>query len=379
MKRIIAVFIFCLFLLAMPHVVGAEDWPNFRKDTVHSGSVSESLQPPLTLKWQYKTEGKILSSPSVANGKVFIGSRDNQLYALDATSGDIVWKFETEKWIDSSPAVDEAQVYFTSRDGHLYCVNIADGSLKWKHNTGGSDFSSPVISDGKVFAGAGFPTNLIYAVDQETGQRLWQKEAEQAVYSSPALWGNNVYIGANDSKIYCLNKSTGELVWEYKTRGGIYMASPVIDGDKVYIAAGDSDWSVLCLKADTGELVWEHEIEDIQVTPTYVSSVAASGDSIFVVSGYAVQYLYCLNASSGVLKWKKELSSAVRYGFSSSACLAEDIVYVVSAKGQLTALDMATGTLIWEHDMAEDVLSSCAISNSVLYVGTLDGTVYAYE
>lgn len=357
----------------------ASDWANFRKDSLHSARSTELLQPPLSVKWTFNTGDKIISSASVVNGKVYFGSRDNNLYALDARSGNLLWKFTTEGWVDSSPAVVNDMVYFSSRDGNLYCLNAQTGQLLWKFTTGGTDCSSPVVSEDTVFCASGAPNKFIYALDAQTGTEIWRTDTDQMVYSSPALKGDRLYIGSNDGHIYCINKDTGQLSWKYHTRGGIYFSSPAIDDSRLYLAAGNFDWSVYALQPDSGQLLWQHIVEDRQPTPTYVSSPAIGEDAVFIVSGYANQYLYCLNSSNGTLKWKAELGPSIRFGFDSSPCVTEDIVYVVSAEGKLCAFEITTGRLVWSYDLVAKVLSSVTVANGVLYISTLDGNLIALE
>src|SRR5882724_7018395 len=88
------------------------------------------------LKWEFKTQGKIFSSPAVCNGVVYIGSGDNNLYAIDDKSGEIRWKFTTGGAVHSSPAVYKNVVYFGSYDGFYYALNATSGKLIWKFKTG---------------------------------------------------------------------------------------------------------------------------------------------------------------------------------------------------------------------------------------------------
>jgi len=372
---------FCCFVVVLMTVgsVSAEDWTSFRKGTDNNALSSEHLSPPLSLQWTFEAEDKIVSSPTIKDGKVFIGSRDNHLYAIDAASGALAWKYKTGNWVDSTPALEETRVTFASRDGYLYSLDTSKGSLVWKHQTASTDMSSPLVSGGTVYCGTGFPNKLIYALDAIDGSKKWEKEADQMIYSSGALKGDQLFIGSNDGKIYGLNKNTGEEEWSFKTRGGIYMVSPAVRDNRVFFASGDFDWSVYAVDRTKGDLLWEHSVEDLQFTPSYVSSVAVGEGEIFVVSGYVQQYLYCLRITDGSQKWKAALGPSTRSGFASSPCLSDDTAYVVSAKGMLKALDISTGRLVWEYDLQSDVLSSPSIANGVLYVATLDGKLHAFK
>src|SRR3954464_482812 len=66
-----------------------------------------------SVKWAFKTEGSVLSSPAIAGGVVYFGSVDGCLYAVDQETGKQKWKFKTPRQVTSSPAVVDGVVYFS--------------------------------------------------------------------------------------------------------------------------------------------------------------------------------------------------------------------------------------------------------------------------
>jgi outer membrane protein assembly factor BamB len=72
------------------------------------------------------------SSPAVAAGVVFVGSDNDNLYALDATTGHERWRFATEGYQISSPAAANGVVYVGSSDGNVYALDAASGSELWR-------------------------------------------------------------------------------------------------------------------------------------------------------------------------------------------------------------------------------------------------------
>ena len=73
-------------------------------------------------KWRFATGDQVESSPAVANGIVYVGSEDKNLYAIDAVTGKEKWRFATGDWVDSSPAVANGIVYVGSNDKNLYAI-----------------------------------------------------------------------------------------------------------------------------------------------------------------------------------------------------------------------------------------------------------------
>ncbi len=98
------------------------------------------------------------SSPAVANGVIYIGSDDGNLYALNASTGAKLWSFTTDLGVRSSPAVANGVVYVGSYEtagngegGNMYALNASTGAKLWSDNTGSAVLSSPAVVDGVVY------------------------------------------------------------------------------------------------------------------------------------------------------------------------------------------------------------------------------------
>ncbi len=76
------------------------------------------------VRWQYFPNGDIHSSPAVANGVVYFGSEDQNLYALNASTGALLWQYTAHGGITSSPAVVNGVVYVGSDEGNVYAFGL---------------------------------------------------------------------------------------------------------------------------------------------------------------------------------------------------------------------------------------------------------------
>jgi outer membrane protein assembly factor BamB len=109
----------------------------FRNSLDHSGVYPDSSSGIYGgVSWRKQTGGAVRSSPTVADGVVFIGSSDGNLYALDANTGHEKWKFSADSAVASSAAVASGLVFLSSYKGTFYAVNFADGRLLWKTQFG---------------------------------------------------------------------------------------------------------------------------------------------------------------------------------------------------------------------------------------------------
>ena len=102
---------------------GAAPWPMFRHDVRHTGQSPFVGPSTPTTKWNFATGGEVDSSPAIGtDGTVYIGSIDNNLYAINP-DGTKKWEFATGEVIESSPAIGtDGTVYVGSGDTNLYAI-----------------------------------------------------------------------------------------------------------------------------------------------------------------------------------------------------------------------------------------------------------------
>lgn len=171
--------------------VTENDWPTYYGDNARSGLAKQDLTKNYSLGWEVKIKGT--PTPCIAVGaQVFVGSTDECLYALNATTGAIVWKFQTTGSIQSAPCFSNNRVYVGSDDGWLYAVSAEDGKLLWKIRGGPNNrkqinfenMISPwpirqgmLVHQGQVFFTAGLIPGAdiySYSVDGITGNVNWR-------------------------------------------------------------------------------------------------------------------------------------------------------------------------------------------------------------
>ncbi len=409
----------------------------FRGNPQHTGVYPGLAAAQFTkIKWQFPTKGQVLSSPGIADGTLYVGSSDHFLYALDASNGALRWKFKTGGRITSSPAVSAGLVYFGSFDSNFYAVDAATGQLKWKFTTGGErrfaanhlhgaepaaetmpdpfDFylSSPVVANGAVYFGSG-DTN-IYALDGATGDLKWKFKTGDVVHSSPAISDGTLFAGSWDSYFYALDSATGKEKWRFKTgddpnihnQVGIQSSAAVANG-VVYFGCRDSKF--YAVDAATGKQLWFFPNKGSWVI---ASPAVFDGKVYFATSDTGL--IHALDAKSGAPLFSLDNK---HWPMFSSPAIAGDTLYIGSHEGKLLAIDLKAQKFAWTFetdgskangstftkpdgspkyeaaffdffydDMVSGVqkmmavgaiLSSPAIANGTIYVGSTDGNIYA--
>jgi len=104
--------------------------------------------------WKYQTGDEVESSPAVCYGCVYVGSDDNNVYCLNASTGNKIWQSPTGYWVTSSPAVANGNVYFGSQDDNIYCLSATSGAKKWSYPTENIIESSPAIGNSTLYIGS---------------------------------------------------------------------------------------------------------------------------------------------------------------------------------------------------------------------------------
>jgi len=341
---------------------GADDWRTFRHDPSHSGAATDDSQTNSAVPlWNYTTGAPVTSSPAIAEGYVFFGSKDYNIYCLNASNGKPIWNFPTAAEVESSPSVYNGRVYVSSEDGWIYCLEVGTGMPVWISMVGGEAKSSPVVAGDLVFVGSG--KNGFFAFNASDGSLAWRFPLSYRVNSSPAVFDGIVYFASDDFHVYALNASTSQLIWKQHT--GSITSSPAVYNGYVYI--GSYDGYVCCLNASTGNKVWQYKTEDC-----VDSSPAVAYGYVYV--GSEDNNVYCLNSSNGVKIWQAPTGFWVQ----SSPAIMNGNIYVGSQDYSIYCFNASNGQKKWNIATGNIVDSSPAISNGILYVGSNNHHIYAY-
>ena len=365
------------------------------------------------------------------------GSTDGHLYRVDRESGAVRWKFKTEARIASSPAVGGGLVYFESYDGAFYAVDALTGVLRWKFQTAGERrfsarnlhgwipagesiadafdvyLSSPAVWNGAVYFGSG--DGNVYALDAATGQLKWKFRTRDVVHASPAIADGVLYIGSWDSFLYALDAATGKMRWRFKTgmdpeygnQQGMQASAAILDG-VVYVGCRDAH--LYAVDARTGKQRWSFDAKGAWVNTT---PAVRRGKVYFGTADGRT--FYEADAATGKILYSRQFS----WYFFASPTIVEDFAYVANWDGEITAIDLASHQPAWTFQttasksnrakylkpdgsmsfraamsepggFADDLpialsriwtmgsfLSSPVVVDGVLYIGSTDGNLYA--
>ncbi len=178
-------------------------------------------------RWSFRAGGPIRTRATVAGADVYFQADDGYLYRLAAASGEERWRVRVvEKPIERLPfdnpksrydrfgsdvTVAGGRLYLGTHDGRVLAVDPARGERLWEFASGDSVLAAPAVADGRVVFGS-FDGH-VYALEASTGKLLWKRDTRGAVVSTPAVVGDRVVVGNRSYDLLGLDARTGEPAW----------------------------------------------------------------------------------------------------------------------------------------------------------------------
>jgi len=373
-KVLLILFLICSFVYYIPEKVQATDsteyeWPKFRHDLLNTGYTDGDGPDSNHTIWTYQTGGKVFSSPSIANGRLYVGSNDDNVYCLDAFNGSLIWKYATGGDVLSSPAVANDRIYVGSNDDKLYCLNAINGSIIWSYETGWDVFSSPLVNEGRVYFGS-FDCHM-YCLNASDGSIIWDflpfGQNQRPIWSSPSLSNGIVWYGHERGKLIGFNATTGIGKREPVIAYGIAYSSSAIFEDRIFYGSYD----LRCFNASSGnDYLWIFPVDAY----IYSSPAIAYGKIYFYAPDTAEHHrnLYCLDILDGFKLWNYSRA----YSDWSSPAVANNKVYLGAES--VYCFDANSGEILWTYTLDSFTDSSPAIAYGNLYIGSDQGKIYCF-
>lgn len=327
-------------------VVSAENWPGFRGPRGDGTSLETGL--PLqwsateSIAWRAKLAGEGHSSPVVWDQRVFVTSFEEDpstlrklisvgrhgkliVQCLDRDTGRELWRHGVvPDSIEGSangnspatptPVTDGERLYVYFGSFGLFALNTATGKLIWEaklgpypHHMGTA--ASPVLAGSRAVV-VNVETDgpdFLLALDRSTGRELWRtpRRQKQAGYATAAVWNDRAIVAGHQTvKAYLLED--GRLVWEKGGMSTYVVPTPVIAGPVAIVtSSGPGGGSLLALRSD-GSTAWSAER-----AASYVASPVIAGQLVFTIKDTGV--MSAVDLATGALVWQQRLPEPGRY------------------------------------------------------------------
>lgn len=297
--------------------------------------------------------GAIYSVPAIGNDLLYVATYNGMIHALDLRSPDFGGSMG--RWsVDSSTlsgeasrvvggiAYAEGKVIFGSTDGNVYALEATTGNLVWKYPTKGMIWGAPTIFDGVCYVGS--MDHNVYALDLENGTERWRYEATGAIVMAPIAVEGQLLFGALDHKFYALDRDNGFVDWSFSGNSNWFWASPVVADGTVYAASVDGLVYALTLRDGTQR--WKFDVESKVVVAPIVTD-----ESVIVGSDSGkVWFLDRISGGKTFEPGYAPMGDKIR----SAMVLADGTVFGSTSDNQIWAIDPDRGQKRWLYNVTDD-------------------------
>lgn len=243
-------------------------------------------------KWRRELGSPMTGSPTVSEGRVFIASNNNEVFALNLATGETVWSdqaiSESARVLGSpSAAAVEDFVIAPFSSGEVIAYLAANGRRLWTDALAQSgrftpiseinDIGSrPVLGSGLVFVSSQSGTTA--AIDGRSGARVWT--APVGSTRAPALVGRYLFVLGTGDELACLDAATGEAYWvqqlpsyrdENKKKKPISYTAPVVASGRVILVSSRGE--LLAFSPEDGSQTGSLKLGET----VYIEPIAAQG------------------------------------------------------------------------------------------------------
>jgi len=418
---------------------GWADPANTRFQSEKAAGISRATTPKLRLKWAFGFPGvtTALGTPTVFDGRVYVGAADGTVYSLDARSGCVYWTYAAVSGVRVSPVIGRASggrsVYFGDLRGNVYALDLNKGTLLWKTRADEHPLAvitgSPKLEEGRLYVPVSgrdesiAATNPQYAcctfrgsvvaLDAATGTRVWQA---YMVTETSKETGTNA-VGAKTFG------PSGVAIW----------SSPTLDLQKrvIYVGTGvnysqpataTSD-AIVAIDMDSGRLLWTRQftgadtynfacgakdktncprdpIVDHDLGNSGILRSLGGGKRILIANDKGGMVYGIDPDDEGKIIWRQKVASGgVNGGFMWGGSADDRAAYMgisdytagkPEVGGGLIALQLSTGEKLWMTPAPKPACigtAGCSAAQpapvtmipGVAFLGSWDGHVRAYD
>jgi len=266
----------------------------------------------------------------------------------------------------------------------------------WQESVGngvGDYFSriAPIIAYDKLYTTS--REGIVAAIEPNTGKEIWSVnlsdlDGKSGFFSSnnPALMSggpvagiDKIFLGSENGKIYALDAETGKLDWQSTIKGEV-LSAPAIDAGVLVVNSASG--IMKAYNASTGEEIWKIEQDTPALTLRGISAPAISSGGVFVGTPDGNVSVYILeNGQQGWSAIVGEATGSTEFerviDVDSSPVIFTDKVYTISSRGNLVALELRTGQIVWERQYSS--YSDILVSTNTIYLTDIKGHVYAVD
>ncbi len=310
------------------------DWAGFRGSTgdgtfIGKTKLTESDRCGLKIAWNKKIASGY-SGIAVAGGyavTMFSDGKNDVVAAFDTKSGKEAWRYDLAEYYKghdgshdgpiSTPLIADGKVFALDARGRFAAIDLKTGKEVWKthlvedHACAKPHYgfgTSPIFLDGVVVVQMNSEKAAVSGFDPKTGKLLWSSGADGTNYQSPIQYawnGATRILAACNKSLFAIDASNGDIIWEQEhagegARGLMSLTAVPAGADRLFLAYKDDSSSLLQLIREEQGVSSNHVWEDKSIRNSYNVPVYLDGH----VYAFSSRFLTCVDVETGKPKWK---------------------------------------------------------------------------
>ena len=208
---------------------------------------------------------------AVSDGVLYVTSGYRFLIALDAATGAEKWRKALDTQLHSPPTVDATQVYAADVDNQIFAFNKATGEMVWTYQAISEPArimksSSPVVSGDMVYAP--FSSGELVALTSNNGSQVWDQVLAQSTRTNalseirdiagrPVLYNGVIFAASHSGAFQAMDARTGAVKW---TLDADSVNTPWVSGDVVFLMSLQGE--LMSVSRDSGQIYWLTDLDE---------------------------------------------------------------------------------------------------------------------
>lgn len=296
----------------------------------------------------------------------------------------------------ASPVIYNKKIYTVDAKGKISCFSIDSGKKLWtrkvvspnKFDQGLDNIGSGLaVSDGKLIVTTGY--GEVMALNADNGTYLWSNDIKLPFRIAPTIGMDKVFVQTISNKLIALDLFTGRELWSHQTNSEDTMliggAAPAYDANLDVVIAAYSNGEIYAIKASNGTVLWFDSVVSYQ-SIELISEITSIKANPIIKDGIAYiisnsNLMLAIDVRTGTRVWEKEISSVNQPWF------AGRYIFQVTNNSEILVLDAKNGDILWvaslpnwddeENKKGEIIWSGPILASNRLIVAGSNGLVYS--